>query len=106
MASDPSNVREVGKRRSRTSRSPIVMAMLPPMIERHGKNDDDSRDDLLHPVRQSPLRCTELNNSHNGGADQRSEYGTSSAQKTSPADDDSGNHIEFEADGNRRVPDR
>jgi len=43
--------------------------MLSPMIKRDGKNNDDSCNDLLHPVRQSALRGTELNDSHDGGAD-------------------------------------
>src|SRR5215467_2404043 len=96
MASEPSNVREVGKRRSRTSISRIVMPMLSPVIERHRQNNDDSCDDLLHPVRQASLRRAELNDSHDGGANKRSEYRASAAEKTASTDDDCGNHVQLE----------
>src|SRR4030095_9440698 len=101
-----SNVRDVGKRRSRTSMSRMVVGILSPMIESHSKDDDDSGHDLLHPVRQPSLRRTELNHSRDAGPNQRSEYGTPSAEKAASADDNCGNHVQLETGGNSRIADR
>src|SRR5215510_633759 len=87
--------------------SRMAMGMLlSPMIESDSKNDDGSRNDLLHPVRQPPLRGTELNHGHDGGAKQCAEYRTPSAEQTASADDDCGNHVQLETGSNSWIADR
>ena len=117
MASVPACVREVGKPevesfevvmviRSRSHSREVEFRPSAPAVQRDRENDDGAGDDLLHPVRQAPLRAADLDDGHRAGAEHGADDRTAPAEKAAAADDDRGNHVQLEPDRDRRIADR
>ena len=61
---------------------------------------------LLDPVRQPLLRAADLNHRHDRRAADGSHHRSLAAEQAAAADDHRGDHVQFEADGDRRVADK
>src|SRR5204863_2813180 len=91
---------------ARTATGRAATLTLPPAIQGHRPDDDRAGDDLLDPVRQPLLRTANFNHRHDRGAGCRADYTAPSAEQATATDDDCGNDVQLEADGDGRVAHR
>src|SRR3972149_8193095 len=73
----------------------LFPATVPISVENNGNDDDCARNDLLNPVRQLHFGAAVCNNCHDESPDEAPEYFSLSNREAGPADNDSGDNIQF-----------
>lgn len=75
-------------------------------VEGDGGDDDDTGDDFLNPIGEAHLGAAGADDGHDEGADEAAEDGAFATGEATAADDDCGDDIELESDGDGGVTDR
>src|SRR5581483_890958 len=76
---------------------------LAELVKADGQDDDEANDDFLGEILPAHLVGTVAEDGHDQGANHRAENAAGAAVQAGAADDDGGDDVQFEADGDGRV---